>query len=93
MIDGDINDFLDHMYYGDELLFTFQGKTYFLEGMGDDEGKLTYYLCIIHPPINGYVVELAGDEHHYPMEEFLALKIWDGKTFMEAQEEMRWVDE
>ncbi|MCD8285710.1 MAG: hypothetical protein LUD50_00565 [Clostridia bacterium] len=91
MLDGDINDFLGHMYYGDELFFTFQGKTYFLEGL-DNEGKLTYYMCIVDPLVNGYVLILEGDEHNYPLEEFLALKIWDGKTFMEVQDEIQWVD-
>ncbi|MCD8295281.1 MAG: hypothetical protein LUE27_08580 [Clostridia bacterium] len=93
MLDGDINDFLDDMVYGYELLFVFRGKKYFLEGMSNEERKLTYYMWTIDPPADDYSLILVGDEHNYPLEEFLALKIWDGKTFMEAQEEMRWVDE
>ncbi len=93
MINGDISVFLDDMRYGDELLFTFRGKKYFLEGMSNEEGKLTYYMWTIEPPADDYSLILVGEEHRYPREEFLALKIWDGKTFMEVENEMEWVDD
>ncbi len=32
MIKGNITEFLDKLYYGGELLFEYQGITYFLQG-------------------------------------------------------------
>ena len=64
MKNGDINDFLERITWGDELVFMYRGKKYFLEGLPDDNGVLIT----------------------------LRQKLWDGRTFMEAQEEMEWVD-
>ncbi len=93
MLNGDINDFLDDMAYGYELVFVFRGKKFFLEGMSNEERKLTYYMWTIEPPADDYSLILVGGEHNYPLEEFLALKIWDGKTFMEVENEIEWVDD
>ncbi len=31
-------------------------------------------------------------KENYPVEDFLAAKLWDGRSFWEAQDEMEWVD-
>ncbi|MCD8295280.1 MAG: hypothetical protein LUE27_08575 [Clostridia bacterium] len=93
MIDGDINEFLEKLRYGDEFTFLYRGKKYFLDVAENENGKLTIYLWTLVPPADDYTVILVGDEHNYPLEEFLAAKIWDGKTFMEVESEIQWVDD
>lgn len=93
MKNGDINDFLERITWGDELVFMYRGKKYFLEGLPDDNGVLITYLWVFEPPAyGGYTWVGKGDKKNYPAEEFLRQKLWDGRTFMEAQEEMEWVD-
>ena len=91
MKNGDINDFLERITWGDELVFMYRGKKYFLEGLPDDNGVLITYLWVCEPPAyGGYTWVGKGDKKNYPAEEFLRQKLWDGRTFMEAQEEMEW---
>lgn len=32
MIDGNVNEFVDNLYYGSEMYFIFRGKKYFIQG-------------------------------------------------------------
>lgn len=54
MINGDINDFIEKLTYGDEIIFTYHGKKYFIQGFETD-GKLTLYLDFWEPPGEDYV--------------------------------------
>lgn len=36
MIDGNVNEFVDHLQYGDELWFIYDNKKYFLEGLPEN---------------------------------------------------------
>lgn len=89
MIDGNVNEFVDHIYYGDELWFLYDGKKYFLEGWPRD-GKLC--LCLYEMTEDGKEFVWEGSGSHYPVEEFLKAKIWNGKSFWAAEQEMQWID-
>jgi len=41
-------------------------------------------------PIHNSIV--GGDSKNFPVKEFLEARLWDGKTFWEAEEQMEWVD-
>ena len=32
MIDGTINEFIDMLYYGEEIVFTYKNRKYFIQG-------------------------------------------------------------
>lgn len=89
MLNGDVNEFVAHIPWGDELAFIYKGKKYFLQGL---DTKL--YLAIWEPPTDGYI--WIGDgftyEKGYPVDKFLAAPIFDGKTFWEVESEIEWVD-
>ena len=89
LIDGDVNDFVDRISYGDELIFTFHGRKYFLQGYHDLGGLWTTYRDRWEPPADDYIW-VGKCDFHFPVEEFLRQRIWDGRTFWEAQEEMEW---
>lgn len=92
MIDGNVNEFVDHMRYGDELIFMFRGQKFFIQGYIENE-KATLYLDRWEPPSADYIlVEEGSDAKHYPVEEFLKAKVWDGMDFWQAEGEMTWVD-
>ena len=37
MQNGNVNEFIDLMHYGDELIFMYDGKKYFLQGFKEDD--------------------------------------------------------
>lgn len=90
MKNGNVYEFVDHIHYGDELWFLYRGKKYFLEGWGN-EGKTELYLFEMWG--NGKTYLWKGDAKHFPVEEFLKAKIWDGRPFWDAEQDMIWVDD
>ena len=92
MINGDVNEFVDRIHYGDELVFLYRGKKYFLQGFLEEDGKCTTYLDRWEPPSDGYIWVGKGDTKEFPVKDFLNQKLWDGRDFWEAEQEMEWVD-
>lgn len=94
MINGDLNIFLDLMKRGEELIFTYRGQKFFLEGINDpikDEGGLC--LCRWEPPLDKYVWQgTPTKEKYFDIEEFCNAKLFDGKSFWEIEPEVEWVD-
>ena len=41
---------------------------------------------------NLYANIIKGDNHNYPVKEFLDAKIWNNKSFWQVENEMEWVD-
>ena len=92
MINGDVNEFIDGLYYGDERIFLYHGKKYFIQGYGVNKIP-TLFLSTWEPPSDDYLWKQGGDEHNYPVEQFLQAPLFDGKTFWEVEQEIEWVDE
>ncbi len=92
MTDGDIDDFIDALSLGDDLTFLYNGQKFFLRGYNQN-GRATLYLDRLDPPADDYILVLAGRERQYPVQQFMDARIWDGKTFMEVQDEIQWVDD
>ena len=74
MINGDVNDFVDRISYGDELIFTFHGRKYFLQGYHDKGGLWTTYRDRWEPPADDYIW-VGKCDFHFPVEEFLRQRI------------------
>ncbi len=89
MRNGDVREFVDHIYYGDELWFIYERKKYFLEGWTND-GRLDLYLYEMIP--NGKTYIWNGNKTKYPVEAFLSAKIWNGKSFWDIEQDIEWVD-
>lgn len=79
------------IHYGDELVFMYRGQKFFLEGLFQDDNKFTTYLDRWELPGTDYIWVGKGDKT-YPVQEFLMARLWDGRTFWEAESEMEWVD-
>ena len=89
MKNGNVNEFVDHIYYGDELWFLYKDTKYFLEGLCiNGESKL--YLFEMKENGAEYSWPVSG--HRYPAESFLNAKLFDGKSFWEIEKEVEWVD-
>ena len=90
MINGDVKEFVDSIHYGDELIFVYNDEKFFLQGLFL-KGKHNLYLTKWEPQPNNFYMEFIGDDK-YPVEDFLNVKLWDGRKFWEAESEMEWVD-
>lgn len=77
MIDGNVNEFVDHIQYGDELWFIYDNKKYFLEGLPENGVcKLFFYEMVE----GGKECSWNGDADNYPVNSFLEAPIFNGKT-------------
>ena len=90
MINGNITEFLDKVYYGEELFFEYQGIDYFLQGWNKD-GEAVMVLDILNQaPFKEYMWECSKASMKECAEEFLNFHIWDGKNFMQIQRDVTW---
>ena len=44
MIDGNVSEFVDNLYYGSEMYFVYSGKKYFIQGWVKDS---IHYLTVV----------------------------------------------
>jgi hypothetical protein len=95
MIDGNVNDFVEGLYYGEERWFIYKTTKYFIQGWTND-GKFTLVLDQMDPDpgIGGYLWECTKKEgkRREVVEDFLGSEIFDGKTFWEIEQEIKWID-
>ncbi|MCD8285711.1 MAG: hypothetical protein LUD50_00570 [Clostridia bacterium] len=91
MLDVDIDDFIDAVAGGDDLSFMYREQRFSLRGYMQN-GRATLYLDRLDPPAKDYVLVLVGNERNFPVQEFLQAKVWDGRSFMEAAEEIEILD-
>ncbi len=94
MINGDLNEFLDLMKRGMELVFVYKGQKFFIQGYYDFKNE-TSTLCLDRwePPLQGDVwVGTSVKDKYCDIDEFCNAKIFDGKSFWEIEPEVEWVD-
>lgn len=92
MQNGSVNDFVNHLNYGVELFFIFNGFHYLVEGWYEEDiGKNHLMLCILgDSPSSGYVWEDYSDAMSSCSEKFLEAKIFFGKSFWEIEKDIFW---
>lgn len=91
MINGNANEFISGLYYGDERFFLYNGKKYFIQGYFENE-KPTLELYILEPSDSDFKWQAFSDGKDYPVAEFENAKIFDGKSFWEIEKNIEWVD-
>ena len=91
MINGNIDEFVDKLLDGEEVIYTYQGKKYFTQGYNLEDG--TYYFELQQwEPTSAVLWSVEGLDRLNSLEAFLKEPLFDGKTFWEAEKEMEWVD-
>ena len=100
MIDGNVTEFVDNLYYGSEMYFIFHGKKYFIQGWVENS---THHLVLDYDyetevydsnnqDCGQYIWEYSSSDPNECVQAFLGSPLWDGKTFYEAEQEMTWAD-
>ena len=94
MINGKVSDFVDQLYYGQELVFLYQGKKYFIQGWWSDDRTIATLVLeeMNNQPFIGYLWEYHADEMNKCVNAFLAVPLWDGKTFLQIENDVTWAD-
>lgn len=92
---GKVNDFIEDTMC-EECAVMYENKKYFFHGLIFDERTETYSYSIDLWDENDDYVKTVFDEKAKSkqeiMEKFYSAKIWNGKTFYEAETEMNWID-
>ena len=91
MINGNTSDFVDKLYYGDELWFIYDDIKYLIQGHFE-EGTYNLYLFIPYTAGTGYTWVGKGTKDSYPVEEFLNAPLFGGKSFWDVEADIEWVD-
>lgn len=87
-----LNEFLDKVYYGDEIEFTYRGTTYFIQGFPKND---KYQLVVDYwnktdgtEPQHDYLYNIICKSPYERMIEFKNAKIFSGKTICEIESEI-----
>ena len=100
MIDGNVNEFIDNLYYGSEMYFVFKDKKYFIQGwykdgvhhlvLDYDYESTAYDLDDLKS--TKYIWEYSSIDSNECVKAFLTAPLWNGKTFYEVEKEITWTD-
>ena len=91
MINGNIDEFMDKLWDGEEVIYTYNGKKYFSQGYNREDGTYRFELQLWEP----YAETLwfiEGLERQESLDAFLKEPLFDGKTFWEVEKVIEWVD-
>ena len=94
MIDGNITEFIDQLYYGQEIVFSYKGRKYFIQGWwNDDKSETTMVLDDVTEEHEGdYIWEYHASKMSECAKAFLAAPIWDGRDFLQIEKDVLWTD-
>lgn len=90
MINGNPNEFINGLYYGDERIFLYNNEKFFIQGLTEN-GVYTLYLDRWNPASDDYIWK-ASSSKEYPVEKFLEAKVFAGKTFWDIEQGIEWLD-
>ena len=95
MINGDVNIFLENLYYGNEMNFAYADKQYFIQGWTKNK-IFTLELCQTIPITTneGYCIwKYSSNDSQEVVSKFLEEKLFNGKTFWAVEQEIEWLEE
>lgn len=76
----DVNEFADFLHYGYELVFTYHGQEFFIQGWNENN-KHPLILDRWEPPSDGYIwTSSAIEGNEFPSDEFLNARLWNGRA-------------
>ncbi len=93
MINGNADDFLEDVYNLQEIIHTYNGKKYFLQGYGGGMDESYTLEMQLWEPEQKIVWSYTGSSLLECREEYLKATLYDGKTFWEVEKDIEWVDE
>ena len=94
MKNGDVNYFLDTVYYNDHYV-VFNKKKYFFNAVCTDENGISHfeiYKCDFDGTNFQIIYSISNSDTTVCGKDFIDKKIFDGKSFWEAEADMTEID-
>ncbi len=88
---GNLNDFIDGLYYGYEMIFEYDNTKYFIQGWSKDNQSYMF-LDVPTEDSNNYIWKHEAKTMKECAEAFLSEKLWNGKTFYDIESDVLWSD-
>ena len=92
MKNGEIKDFMDQLYYGEELVFEYDGTKYFLQGWTENDLCTMVLDIVSQKEFQNYLWKHEAKTMKECAEEFLKTPLWNGKVFPQIQKDVLWSD-
>ena len=92
MINGNVTEFLNLLYSGEELFFEYKGNKYFLQGWSDENSATMVLDVVADTPFTGYIWKTTKINIRKCADAFLEAAIWNGEDFLRIENEVVWVD-
>ena len=92
MINGDVKEFVNGLYYGDERFFIYDRKKYFIQGYMDDS-RPVLEIFVLEPHDCEFTWHAISNDQSYPVTEFENAKIFGGRSFWDVEQDIEWVDD
>lgn len=92
MINGNIEDFEDKIYYGEDVYLIYNGKRLFVDGWVENDVftlRMMDYDDIDNEQ-SIYNFEISDTDKDKVVKEFLNKKIWNNKSFYEEASKIEW---
>lgn len=97
MINGNLNDFMDTLFWGEELEVIFRDVGYFIQGyyknIGTESQVAHLEMFALDGGEDSDVIVWQMDDRSMSAcaTAFLRAKVWDGMDFYQAEREIEWV--
>jgi len=88
MIGGNIKDFMDGLYYGNEMLTEYKGRRYMIQGWW--KNNLFHLEIWDYENPEKYKWSCNFPSQAQCVEEFLNTPHWDGKSFQKIEKDLIW---
>lgn len=90
MINGNVQDFMSKLMYGEEMWIVYNDKKYFIQGYVEEE---IYYLEIsLEYNEDDFYVQFSSEKPNICVEKFISAELFEGKKFWDVEKEIEWVD-
>lgn len=93
MINGNPNDFLEHIYSCQNTIFIYNGIKYWFQGYMPTESSVYMEIFQYQPPSENYFWSYEGKTLEECYHAFLDAPIFNGKTFWSVEDQLEWVDD
>ena len=88
----EITEFMDKLYYGEEIVFELGGTKYFIQGWKEKETCIMVLDTVSENRFQGYLWQYQAKSMKDCADAFLSAPIWDGKDFLQIQDSVIWSD-
>ena len=88
----EITEFMDKLYYGEEIVFEFGSAKYFIQGWKDKETCIMVLDTVSENRFQGYLWQYQAKSMKECADAFLSAPIWNGKDFLQIQDSVIWSD-